>query len=81
MNDGTSYEKVVEWSPQDGCYVGTCPALLHGGCHGSDARKVLEELNDIVDETLALYREDGKALPPVNRRGKSARRRGRGRRG
>ncbi len=76
MKDSAGYVKVVEWSREDGCFVGSCPEVLHGGCHGSDERKVFAELCTIVDETLALYRQDGKALPHVNRRG-TARRRGR----
>lgn len=65
MKDSTRYVKVVEWSADDGCYVGSCPGLLYGGCHGSDERKVFEELCRLVDETLELYRRDGKPLPPA----------------
>jgi predicted RNase H-like HicB family nuclease len=65
MKDSKRYVKVVEWSPEDGCYVGRCPGLLYGGCHGSDERQVFEELCRIVDETIELYRQDGKPLPPA----------------
>jgi hypothetical protein len=27
------YVKIVEWL-RDQCYVGSCPGLLLGGCHG-----------------------------------------------
>lgn len=36
MKDSARYVKVVEWSEEDGCYVGSCPGLLFGGCHGDD---------------------------------------------
>jgi predicted HicB family RNase H-like nuclease len=64
------YLKLVEWSDEDGCYVGTCPGLLHGGVHGSDEAKVYRELCQVVDEAIDLYRADGKPLPPAtaNRR-------------
>ncbi len=58
------YVKIVEWSDADGCYVGSSPGLLYGGCHGDDERAVFAELCDIVDETIELYHTDGKPLPP-----------------
>ena len=64
MRDSARYVKVVEWSEEDGCYVGSCPGLLYGGCHGDDERAVFAELCVIVEETIELYRADGKPLPP-----------------
>jgi predicted RNase H-like HicB family nuclease len=64
MKDSARYAKIVEWSDEDQTYVGSCPGLLLGGCHGDDERKVFDELCDIVDEVLALYRADGRPLPP-----------------
>ena len=46
-----------------GCYVGSAPGLIYGGCHGSDEKEVFDELCVIVDEAIALYRKDGKPLP------------------
>jgi predicted RNase H-like HicB family nuclease len=64
MKDSDRYAKIVEWSEEDQCYVGSCPGLLLGGCHGGDELAVFKELCDIVDETIALYQEDGRPLPP-----------------
>ena len=64
MKDSARYVKIVEWSDDDGCYVGSCPGLLYGGCHGQDERQVFEELCRIVEETVDLYHKDGKPLPP-----------------
>ncbi|MBL8527055.1 MAG: hypothetical protein JNL68_19920 [Burkholderiales bacterium] len=64
MNESAKYAKIVEWSDQDQCYVGSAPGLLYGGCHGSDEKAVFEELCHVVEETIALYHEDGKPLPP-----------------
>ncbi len=64
MKESKRYIKIVEWSDEDGCYVGSAPGLLYGGCHGDDERAVFEELCQIVDETIELYRQDGKPLPP-----------------
>ena len=64
MKDSARYAKIVEWSDEDQTYVGSCPGLLLGGCHGDDERKVFDELCEIVDEVLELYRADGRPLPP-----------------
>ena len=65
MKDSARYVKIVEWSEQDQCYVGSSPGLLYGGCHGDDEKQVFGELCRIVEETIALYRKDGKTLPPA----------------
>ena len=64
MKESAQYVKIVEWSENDHCYVGSSPGLLYGGCHGQDEREVFDELCRIVDEAIALYRADGKPLPP-----------------
>ncbi len=64
MKESTRYVKIVEWSEEDDCYVGSSPGLLLGGCHGKDERKVFEQLCQIVEETIDLYHQDGKPLPP-----------------
>ena len=64
MKDSARYVKIVEWSEEDKAYVGSCPGLLLGGCHGDDERRVFDELCDIVDEVLEIYRADGRPLPP-----------------
>ena len=64
MKDSARYAKIVEWSEEDQCYVGSSPGLIYGGCHGTDEIAVFEELCHVVEETVALYRADGKPLPP-----------------
>ena len=64
MKPSDRYLKIVEWSEEDGCYVGTCPGLIHGGVHGDDEAKVYRELCQVVAEAVELYEADGKALPP-----------------
>ena len=64
MKESARYVKIVEWSEEDQCYVGSSPGLLYGGCHGDDEKQVFNELCQIVEETITLYRKDNKALPP-----------------
>ncbi len=63
MKTSARYVKIVEWSEEDNCYVGSSPGLLLGGCHGADEQQVFKELCAIVEETIELYRQDGKPLP------------------
>lgn len=64
MKDSARYAKIVEWSEEDGCYVGSAPGLVYGGCHGDNEQAVFAELCDIVEEAIELYRADGRPLPP-----------------
>lgn len=63
MSKGDKYVKLVEWSDQDASFIGSCPELFYGGCHGSDAKAVFAELCDLVDDAIALYERDGRPLP------------------
>ncbi|HEY7548632.1 MAG TPA: hypothetical protein VH913_03835 [Hyphomicrobiaceae bacterium] len=65
MKDSARYAKIVEWSEEDQCYVGSAPGLIRGGCHGDDERQVFDELCQIVEEAIELYRQDGKPFPPA----------------
>ena len=65
MKASALYVKVVEWSEEDQCYVGTAPGLFFGGCHGDDERAVFDELCQIVDEWIELIQSEGQALPPA----------------
>ena len=64
MKQSARYVKIVEWSEEDQCFVGSCPGLLYGGCHGDSELAVFEQLCIAVDEVIDLYKQDGKPLPP-----------------
>jgi len=64
MKESAKYVKIVEWSEEDQCYVGSAPGLIYGGCHGDDEKRVFDELCTVVEEALERYRLDGKPLPP-----------------
>lgn len=38
------YSKIVRWSNEDRCYIGTCPGLFYGGVHGKNEMKVYRDL-------------------------------------
>jgi len=63
MKESARYVKIVEWSDEDSCFVGSCPGLLYAGCHGDDEVIVFQQLCAAVEEVINLYREDGKPLP------------------
>ena len=63
MKESARYAKIVEWSDEDQCFVGSCPGLLFGGCHGDDEQTVFSKLCEIVEETLDLFKKEGRPLP------------------
>jgi len=63
MRTSDQYLKMVEWSKEDQCYVGTCPGIMLGGIHGDNEAKVYRELCQAVEEWIDLYQRDGEPLP------------------
>lgn len=57
------YTKFVEWSDEDGCFVGRCPEIMAGGVHGADEARVYAELCLAVEEMIELIHTDGQDLP------------------
>lgn len=64
MKESDRYVKIIEWSDEDHCYIGSAPGLIFGGCHGDDEQQVFKELCCLVKESIVLYRQEGKLLPP-----------------
>jgi len=64
MSQGDRYVKLVEWSDEDSCFIGSCPELFYGGCHGADPKRVFSELCDLVEASIQLYQREGRSLPP-----------------
>jgi len=64
MKASANYVKIVEWSNEDQCYIGSAPGLFLGGCHGDDEKAVFAELCEIVEEAIELCLQDGRPLPP-----------------
>ena len=58
-----NYLKIVEWSEDDQCYVGTAPGLIIGGVHGRNQKKVFDDLCDAVEEAIQILRKEGRPLP------------------
>jgi predicted RNase H-like HicB family nuclease len=63
MKESARYIKIVEWSDEDQSFVGQCPGIIGPCCHGDDETQVYIELCTIVDEWIALTKQDGKPLP------------------
>lgn len=64
MKDSARYVKIVEWSDEDGCFVGQCPGIIGPCCHGDDEVATFAELCQIVDEWVASMKSRGEPLPP-----------------
>ena len=65
-----AYLKVVEWSEEDQCYIGSCPGLMFGGVHGKSEKEVYDKLCNVVDEWIEDSTASGVSLPDatVNRK-------------
>ena len=64
MKTHNRHLKIVEWSDEDKIYVGTCPELFFGGCHGANKKKVYKLLCAIVADVVELENNHGE--PPVD---------------
>jgi predicted RNase H-like HicB family nuclease len=64
MTNAAKYVKIVEWSDEDGAFVGQCPGVIGPCCHGDDEVAVYQTLCGIVTEWLELAVEEGRPLPP-----------------
>ena len=60
-----TYLKVVEWSEEDNCFIGTAPGLLIGGVHGKNEAEVFNELQSAVEEAIRLLGLENMPLPPA----------------
>lgn len=59
MKESARYAKIVEWSDEDACFVGSSPGLIYGGCHGEDEKAVFDPWCQVVKEAIALYHQVG----------------------
>ena len=57
------YVKIVEWSGEDECYIGSAPPLIGPCCHGKSEVEVMAQLEVIVEEWIEIYKKDGRPLP------------------
>lgn len=60
------YVKIVEWSDEDGCYIGSAPPLVGQSCHGDTESAVLKQLQDIVEDVIAMKLKYKAALPAAS---------------
>ncbi len=68
MKEQDKYLKIVEWSQEDNCYVGSVPGWLGKCCHGDSEVEVYKELCTIVEEWITIYKKDNLKLPqPTNK--------------
>jgi len=64
MKESDRYLKLVTWSEEDQCYVGSIPGWIDNCCHGDDEEKVYHELKGILEEWIKIYKKEKRPLPP-----------------
>lgn len=69
MKTKDKYIKLVEWSEEDNCFVGSIPGWIGKCCHGDDEFEVYKELDKILKEWIDIYKKDKLKLPkPTNKK-------------
>ena len=63
MKKKDRYLKIVEWSDEDQCYVGSIPGWIGKCCHGDNEVEVYHQLGQILEEWIEVYEEDKIPLP------------------
>lgn len=61
-----AYMKVVEWSEEDGCFIGSAPPLIGQCCHGDTEEDVYRQLAVIADEWVEDMERCGEPLPEAS---------------
>ena len=64
------YPRLIEWSDEDGVYIGSAPPLVGQCCHGKTEAEVATQLAEIVSEWAADI-VDGHVKPPADMLAKS----------
>jgi predicted RNase H-like HicB family nuclease len=65
MTGAARYIKIVEWSGEDGAFVGQSPGVIGPCCHGLYEVEVYRELCQVVAEWVEMAERDGTPLPPA----------------
>ena len=63
MKKKDRYLKIVEWSDEDQCYIGSIPGWIGKCCHGDDEIEVYHQLGQILEEWIEIYDKDRIPLP------------------
>lgn len=56
------YHKWIEWSEEEGVYLGKCPDLITG-IHGDNPVTLYRELCETVEEVIQHFEAQGRPLP------------------
>jgi predicted HicB family RNase H-like nuclease len=64
MKERDKFLKIVHWSEEDRCYIGSVPGWIGPCCHGDNEIDVYKKLCAVVDEWIDIYKKDGRPLPP-----------------
>lgn len=62
MKMSDRYHKWVEWSEEDGTYLGRCPDLITG-IHGDDPVQLYAELHEVIEDIVRYFETEQRALP------------------
>lgn len=58
------YTRLIRWSEEDGCYIGSLPEICGNCCHGDTPDAVCKELDEIAQEWVDLAEAGKVTLSP-----------------
>jgi len=63
QNRAKRYTYRIEWSPEDGTFVGRCAEFPSLGAHGPSPEEALREIISAVEHAVEDMSEKGEAIP------------------
>lgn len=58
------YARLIYWSTEDNCYIGSLPEICGFCCHGDTAEELIPQLDAIALEWVEMAQEGKCTLPP-----------------
>lgn len=64
MNTAQAFTRIIRWSDEDNCYIGSLPEIAPNCCHGKTTEEVAALLDDIAATSLLNCKEHGIPYDP-----------------
>ncbi len=58
----------VKWSDEDSLFIGRCPELFGGGCHGETREEAEANLREAIELAVKWHLDERRPLPPSMKR-------------
>jgi antitoxin HicB len=62
------YQVVVQWDPEDGCYIATLPAWQNAQTHGATPQAAVRNAREVLALLIQTALRHGEPIPATERR-------------